>query len=162
MICASPVLLNLTVIKYRLGLIKWLLWPSFAQPVLFVLSFVDWNVFYCCVLTAQTWLDLTWLRLLTLALSIGHCQCSYIFVSCWPSACNLQMTWIKKYRSQQQLSRIRSLALYSAHLLEPELPSAIKYFLNFIHIRLNVFLKQWVCIEHWIWIPIQWTIPIWE
>ena len=59
MFCASPVLLNLTVIKCRLGLIEWLLWPSFAQPVLFVLSFVDWNVFYCCVLTAQTWLDLT-------------------------------------------------------------------------------------------------------
>ena len=34
-------------------------WMSFAQPVLFVLSFVDWNVFYCCVLTAQTLLDLT-------------------------------------------------------------------------------------------------------
>ena len=54
-----------------------------------------------------------WLRLLTLALSIGPCQCSYIFVSCWPSAFNLQVTWIKKYRSQQRLSRIRSLALYS-------------------------------------------------
>jgi len=59
MFCASRILLNLTVIKCRLGLIKWLLWPSFAQPVLFVLSFVDWNVFYFCVLTAQTWLDLT-------------------------------------------------------------------------------------------------------
>ena len=47
--------------KCRLGLIEWMLWPSFAQPVLFVLSFVYWNVFYCCVLTAQTWLDLTWL-----------------------------------------------------------------------------------------------------
>jgi len=31
MFCASPVLLNLTVIKCRLGLIKWLLWLSFAQ-----------------------------------------------------------------------------------------------------------------------------------
>jgi len=56
---------------------------------------------------------LHWLRLLTLALSFGHCQCSYIFVSCWLSACNLQVTWIKKYRSQQRLSRIHSLALYS-------------------------------------------------
>ena len=56
---------------------------------------------------------LHWLRLLTLAISIGHCQCSYIFFSCWPSACNLQVTWIKKYRSQQRLSRIHSLALYS-------------------------------------------------
>jgi len=36
MFCASPVLLNLTVIKCKLGLIKWQLWPSFAQPVVFV------------------------------------------------------------------------------------------------------------------------------
>jgi len=39
---------------------------------------------------------LHWLRLLTLAISIGHCQYSYIFVSCWPSACNLQVMWIKE------------------------------------------------------------------
>ena len=52
----------LSIFHFRLGLIEWLLWPSFAQPVLFVLSFVYWNVFYCCVLTAQTWLDLTWLE----------------------------------------------------------------------------------------------------
>jgi len=31
-----------------------------------------------------------------------------------------------------------------AHPLEPELSSAIKYFSNLIHIRLNVFFKQWV------------------
>ena len=54
-----------------------------------------------------------WLRLLTLALSVEPCQCSYSFVSCWPSAFNLQVTWIKKYRSQQRLFGIRSLALYS-------------------------------------------------
>jgi len=62
---------------------------------------------------SQHYHPLHWLRLLTLALSIGHCQCSYIFVSCWLSACNLQVTWIKKYRSQQRLSRIHSLAVYS-------------------------------------------------
>ena len=62
---------------------------------------------------------LHWLRLLTLALSIGHCQCSYIFISCWPFACNLQVTWIKKYRSQQRLSRIRSHALYSGSYIGP-------------------------------------------
>jgi len=45
MFCASPVLLNLTVIKCKLGLIKSMLCPSFAQPVLFVLSFVNCNVF---------------------------------------------------------------------------------------------------------------------
>ena len=32
----------------------------------------------------------------------------------------------------------------------PSCPLTIKYFFNLIHIRLNVFLKQWVCIEHWI------------
>ena len=48
---------NTKMFSYRVK--SWLLWPSFTQPVLFVLSFVDWNVFYCCVLTAQTLLDLT-------------------------------------------------------------------------------------------------------
>ena len=47
------------------------------------------------------------------------------------------------------LKYVRSLVT-RAHPLEPELPSAIKYFFNLINIRLNVFLKQWVCIEHWI------------
>jgi len=47
------------------------------------------------------------------------------------------------------LEYVRSL-FTRAHPLEPELPSAIRYFFNLIHIRLNVFLKQWVCIEHWI------------
>ena len=37
-----------------------------------------------------------------------------------------------------------------AHLLETELSPVIKYFLNRIDIRFNVFLKQWICIEHWI------------
>jgi len=105
---------------------------------------------------------LHWLRLLTLARSVGHCQCSYIFVSCWLSACNLQVTWIKKkyiVRNNGSLEYIRS-HISRAHPLEPELPSAIKYSFNLINIRLNVFLKQWVCIEHWIWIPIQQTVPI--
>ena len=49
---------NLTVINYRLGLIKWLLWPSFAQPVLFVLSFVDWNALFVAYLQHKwIWLD---------------------------------------------------------------------------------------------------------
>ena len=38
---------------------------------------------------------LHWLRLLTRALCIGPCLCSYIFVSRWPSALILQVTWIK-------------------------------------------------------------------
>jgi len=41
MFSASPVLLNLTVIKCRLCLIKRLPWASFAQPLVFVLRFVD-------------------------------------------------------------------------------------------------------------------------
>jgi len=36
-----------------------------------------------------------------------------------------------------------------AHRLEPELSSA-KYFFNLIYVRLDVLLKQWVCMEHWI------------
>ena len=50
---------------------KWA--PSFAQPVLFVLSFIDWNVFYCCVLTAQTWLDvMPWIKLRSWDLQQGR------------------------------------------------------------------------------------------
>jgi len=89
MFCASPVLLNLTVIKCRLGLSKWLLWPSFARPVLFVLSFVYWNVFYCCVLTAQAWLDFTWPDMTC----VDHTQDAaqllhYLFQNTWPKFIN--------------------------------------------------------------------------
>ena len=52
-------------------------------------------------------------------------------------------------RNNGSLEYVRS-RFTRAHPLEPELPSAIKYFFNLINIRLNVFLKQWVCIEHWI------------
>ena len=65
----------------NIGLIKWLLWPSFAQPVLFVLSFVDWNVFYCCVLKANTtWLD-------------KELQCYYSLQSGLPFAIELGSLW---------------------------------------------------------------------
>ena len=49
-----------------------------------------------------------------------------------------------------------------AHPSEPELPSAIKCFLNIVHIRLNASWKQWICIEHLIWIPMQLTVLIRE
>ena len=52
-------------------------------------------------------------------------------------------------RNNGSLEYVRSLFTRS-HPLEPELPSAIKYVFNLIHIRLNVFMKQLVCIEHWI------------
>ena len=37
----------------------------------FVLNSVDWNVLYCCVLTAQTWLD--WLDLTCYQLHVNAC-----------------------------------------------------------------------------------------
>ena len=105
---------------------------------------------------------LHWLRLLTLALSIGIVSI-HVFsfhvgfprsICRWRASKNI-------VRNNGSLEYIRSL-FTRAHPLEPELPSAIKYFFNLIHIRLNVFLKQWVCVEHWIWIPIQWKVPIRE
>ena len=36
------------------------------------------------------------------------------------------------------------------HPSEPELPYAIKYFLKHNSYRTECFLKQWICIEHWI------------
>jgi len=105
--------------------------------------------------------SLIWL--LTLALSIGPGQCSYIFVSCWPSAFNLQVTWIKKISFVATvLSNAFARALLGPIHWSPSCPLQLSIFSNLIHIRLNVFLKQWVCIEHWIWIPIQWTVPIRE
>ena len=32
----------------------------------------------------------------------------------------------------------------------PSCPLQVSIFFNLIHIRLNVFLKRWVCIKHWI------------
>jgi len=49
--------------------------------------------------------------------------------------------------SRRSLEYVRS-RFTLAHLLEPELPSAISIFSNIIHITLSVFLKQWICIEH--------------
>jgi len=37
-----------------------------------------------------------------------------------------------------------------AHPLDPELPSAIKYFFQFNSYQIECFSKRWVCIEHWI------------
>jgi len=83
---------------------------------------------------------LSWLRLLTLALSIGPCQCSYIYVSCWPSVFNLQVTWIKKYRSNGSLEYLRS-RFTRAHPLEPELPSIITYFFKVNSYHIEYFLE---------------------
>ena len=103
---------------------------------------------------SQHYHPLHWLRLLTLDLSIGIVSV-HIFsfhvgfraICRWRESKNI-------VRNNGSLEYIRSL-FPRAHPLESELPSAIKYFFNLINIRLNVFLKQWVCIEHWIWIPIQ-------
>jgi len=45
---------------------------------------------------------------------------------------------------------------------EPELPSAIKDFLKYNSYQIEYFLKQWICIEHSLWIPIQWTVSFRE
>ena len=31
--------------------------------------------------------------------------------------------------------------------------------INYMY-QIGCFLNQWICIEHWIWILIQWTVPI--
>ena len=82
-----------------------------------------------------------WLRLLTLALSIGPCQCLYIFVSRWPSACNLQVTWIRKYRSQQRFSRILSLALYSGSSIGARAALSNYVFFQFNSYQIECFFE---------------------
>jgi len=59
--------LNLAVIKHKLGLIDWLLWSSFAQPVLFV---VIWNVLFVAYLQRKH--NLTWLYLTFIVISGTH------------------------------------------------------------------------------------------
>jgi len=85
-------------------------------------------------------------KLLTRAIFIGACYCSYIFA---PFAFMLEVTWIKNIVCSRR-----------AHTFEPELPYAIKYLLKHTSYRTECFLKQSICIEHWIWSPIQWTVPI--
>jgi len=80
---------------------------------------------------------LYWLRLLTLAVSIRHCQYSYIFVLCWPSACTLQVTWIKKKSfATTALSNTFARSLLVLIHCNPSCPLEIKYFFSLIHIRL--------------------------
>ena len=84
---------------------------------------------------------LHWLRLLTRALSIGSCQCSYIFVSCWTSVFILQETQIKNiFRSNCSHEYLRS-RFTRAHPLESELPSAIKYFLKVNSHQIECFFE---------------------
>jgi len=79
------------------------------------------------------------------------CHCSYVFVPCLAFRVHVAGDLNQKniVRSKRCVDTVR-LRFTRAHPLKPELPSAISIFLNIIHIRLNAFLKQWVCTEHWI------------
>ena len=86
---------------------------------------------------------LHWTRLLTLALSIGPCQCSYIFVSCWPSALRSICRWRESKNivcSNSYLEYVCS-RFSQAHPLDPELPSAIKYFFKFNSYQIERFFE---------------------
>jgi len=48
------------------------------------------------------------------------------------------------------LSNTFARALLGLMHWSPSCPLEFSIFSNLIHIRLNVFLKQWVCIEDWI------------
>ena len=67
--------------------------------------------------------------------------------------------WNNIVRSRRSLVFVRS-RFTRAHPLQPELPYAIKYFWKHSWYRTESFLKQCIGIEHWIWSPIQWTVPI--
>ena len=97
------------------------------------------------------------LRVFSLGLVTVH---MFSFHVC-PFAFILQVTWIKQYHSQWAFSRLRS-RFTRAQPLEPELSYAIKYFLKHNSYQTEWFFKQWICIEHWTCIAIQWTVPFWE
>ena len=99
--------------------------------------------------------QLHWLRLLLWLFPLGIVSVHiFSFHVGFPRAICRWRASKNVVRKNGALAYVRSL-FTRAHPLESELPSAIKYIFNLINIRLNVFLKQWVCIEHWIWIPIQ-------
>jgi len=64
-------------------------------------------------------------------------------------------------RSNGSLEYVRS-RFTRAHPLVPSCPLQLSICSKLIHIKLNVFWKQWVSIEHWTWIPSQWTVSIQE
>jgi len=77
-LCLTCTIANLAIIKYRLDLTKWLLLPSFNQPVLFVLSTAIWKALFLAYLQHKHGLVLhavftcisTFLLLLTTNLSV--------------------------------------------------------------------------------------------
>jgi len=75
-------------------------------------------------------------KLLTRALFFVPCHCSYIFVSCPGFHVHVAGDLNKTISFVADFVR---LCFSRAHPSEPELPHAIKYFLNRIYIELNAF-----------------------
>ena len=96
-------------------------------------------------------------KLLSRALFFWPCQCTYKFIPCLAFrvhvAGDLNKTIV---RSRRSLDFVRS-RFTRGHPFEPELPYAIKCFSKHNSYRTECF---WICILHWIWSPIQWTVPI--
>jgi len=94
-------------------------------------------------------------KLLTRALFFGPCQCSYEFIPCLAFHAH-----VAGYLNKTISFVVGVLSRFTqAHPLEPELPHAIKCFLKHNSYRTECF---WFSIQHWIWSPIQWTVPFRE
>ena len=100
------------------------------------------------------------IKLLIRDLFLGLVTVHIISFYVWPFAFMLQVTRIKYIiRSRSFLDFVRS-RLTRDHPSEPEMPNAMKYFWKHNSYQNECFLKQWICIEHWIWSPIHWPVPI--
>ena len=102
-------------------------------------------------------------KFLNRPLFFGPCQLSlFIYLRSMSGLSRSCCRWPEyNVRSRRSLNFVRS-CFIQAHPSESELPYAIKYFLKHNSYRIECFLKQWICIECWIWRPIQETFPIWR
>ena len=90
--------------------------------------------------------------LMALSLFIYFRSMSVLSCCRWPESNNV-------VRSRRFHDFVRS-RFTRAHPLESELSYAAKYFLKHNSYRTDCFLKQWICIEYWIWRSTQSTVPI--
>jgi len=122
------------------------------------LLFVLWNVSFLALYLFHY--PLYWLSLKTRVLSTGPCQCFYIFVPYPAFRVHAAGGLIQKISfAADILPTSFARALLGIIRKSPRLYLESSTLKNIIPIRLNVFLQQYIYIEHWIWIAIYAQFP---
>jgi len=122
------------------------------------LRFILWNVSFLALYLFHS--PLYWLSLKTRVLSIGPRQFFYIFVPYPAFRVHAAGGLIQKISfAADILPTSFARALLGLIRKSPSLYLESSTLKNIIHIRLNVFLQQYIYIEHWIWIAIYAQFP---